>query len=178
MIDSDISVAIIDAIQSGLFELGVDAIVQRDYQVTQQGAPSSPFIAFHSIATVRRGHPKNKSKYDAINNRIVQTEGTIIERTYQISAYAPESPEDDYEINAYDLASYAAKILQKETVLANLKQLGISVMRVGEVREAYFTNDKERNETNSNFDFVICYDDMITTTANMLRSIEPSIKRV
>lgn len=178
MNDSQAIAKLIAVIESGLTLLNVTAIVQADYQVTQQGTPTASFISLHNIANRRYGHPKNKTVYNEIDNKLEQTEGVIVERTYQVSAYTLEEPDDMDTPNAYDLCATTAQILQLERTQRLLKNDGISILRIADIREGYFTDDKDRNEKNPTFDFIICYDDMVTTEADALQSIEQNVYSV
>ena len=178
MTNNEVWIILIGVIEIGLTDMSINASVQQDYQPTQQGAPSSPFVALHNITNNRYGFKKNKTVYDADDDNLKQTQGVVMQRTYQVSAYAIEDPSDDEAVTAYDIVESVSSIMQSEKTQDALLANGISIFRVTDIRSPFFTDDKDRNEAAPSFDFVISYSQETITVANEVSTFEEDIHSV
>jgi hypothetical protein len=178
MTNNEVWIILIGVIETGLTDMSINASVQQDYQPTQQGAPSSPFVALHNITNSRYGFNKNKTVYDADDDNLKQTQGVVMQRTYQVSAYAIEDPSDDEAVTAYDIVEAVSSIMQSEKTQDTLLASGISIFRVTDIRSPFFTDDKDRNEAAPSFDFVISYSQETITAANEVTTFEEGIHSV
>jgi len=178
MNNNEVWIILIGVIETGLADMSINASVQQDYQPTQQGAPSSPFVALHNITNNRYGFNKNKTVYDSGADELNQTQGVIMQRTYQVSAYAIEDPSDDEAVTAYDIVEAVSSIMQSEKTQDTLLASGISIFRVTDIRSPFFTDDKDRNEAAPSFDFVISYSQETITVVNEVSTFEEDIHSV
>ena len=178
MTNNEVWIILIGVIETGLADMSINTSVQQDYQPTQQGAPSSPFVALHNITNNRYGFKKNKTAYDADDDNLKQTQGVVMQRTYQVSAYAIENPSDDEALTAYDIVESVSSIMQSEKTQDTLLASGISIFRVTDIRSPFFTDDKDRNEAAPSFDFVISYSQETITVVNEVSTFEEDIHSV
>lgn len=178
MTNNEVWIILIGVIDTGLADMSISASVQQDYQPTQQGAPSAPFVALHNITNNRYGFNKNKTVYDSGADELNQTQGVVMQRTYQVSAYAIEDPSNDEAVTAFDIVEAVSSIMQSEKTQDALLASGISIFRVTDIRSPFFTDDKDRNEAAPSFDFVISYSQETITVANEVTTFEEDIHSV
>ena len=60
-------------------------------------------------------------------------------------------------MTASDILTIAADLLQSHDAVRNLRNNGVNIERVTDVRPSYFINDKDRNESSPSFDLTVTY---------------------
>lgn len=74
---------------------------------------------------------------------------------FQITALSTQDPANPNQLTASDLANLAAHIMQSTDTVAQLEAKGIGVLKVKQVRNPYFVDDRQRYEASPSFDFTI-----------------------
>lgn len=138
-----------------LAEFPAGVAVEQRFQPTTTGVNSAPTIFFQTIIPARRvGWVGRKET----GEEMVHTETQWMETTLQIGALAwvaPDAPDD--ALTAVDLCRMAADILQGDRGLAVLGAHRVRPLRIGEVRNTYFTNDRDQFEASPSFDVVLSH---------------------
>lgn len=108
----------------------------------------------------------------------VYTEDEVYASTFQCSGLATQNPANIESLTASDIANLAAYVLQSASVIGAFEAQGIGVLRIPEVRNPYFTDDRQRYEASPSFDFTITHHQTIITTVPIVTEIDFVIDRV
>ena len=155
MTDNELFTLIFGILDAGLVARlpDVTIVTQQADQPTQQGTPSGPVVLVFKIGDRRSGYLQESDIWDVPNNKMVHTERQYMETTFQLSVLFPQNP-TVLSLTASDLVNTCASILQTSAVRTQLSALGMGMLRITDVRNPYFTDDKDRFEANPSFDFV------------------------
>ncbi len=166
MLDNPLIILLLSTINAQLAAAGIadTPIVQAD-QPTQQGVFTSPAGYLHKLGDVRRGSPQRSDIWDPMAETEVHTESQVYETTFQISTLAIQTPGNLTQKTASDIANALAYILQSETTIETLNAQGVGMLKISDVRNPYFKDDRDRFEASPNLDFTVCHNQTIITTA-------------
>lgn len=159
-------------------DLGQNVVAKRANQPRQEGANSQDTAYISRINSRRYGFQGRKDEYDDVNDVFVHTETYIIESVYQVSVEADDNPSDETQITSFDIAQELAGRLQTIATRLNLKNQGVNIIRITEVRTPYFLNDADRFEGEPSFDFTISYEQDIISSVPAVADLEDNIYRV
>lgn len=181
---------------------GLEAIaIKQANQPTQQGANSAPTIYLTKIGDKRIGTMARKAVWvpneaDSISTEsgdIITEEsgnpigiddglpptGTMVytqlqqyESTFQLSALATQDPADLTGLTASDILNYAAWVMQSEDCITTLEAQGIGILRVADIRNPPFSDDRQRFEYIPSFDFTLTHKQTIVKTAPVIKTEE------
>lgn len=179
MLDNDLIKAFLPIINAGLIARGFNNVtVSQSYQPTQQGVFSGPSVYFFKVSDKRYGFLDRVSYWDEVNSQMVHTETQDYETTFQVNALSIQDPSDTDSITASDLVNTVSAILQSDSTVETLNSLDIGILRITDVRNPYFIDDKDRFEASPSFDFTLTHKQIYTTTVPVTLTIEPNIYRV
>lgn len=166
-------------INAGLSTLGIgDIAVKQSYQPTMQGAETGPTVYLFKVADRRRGSPRRESVYDPDTETFIHTETTAYETTFQASALVTQNPANVNSVTASDLINYVSAILQSEMGLDYLQSKGLGILRIGDVRNLIFENDRQQFQAQPSFDFILTHNQVIVSEVPAVISTEYQISRV
>lgn len=178
MKDNDLIQLFLPIINAGLVTLGyTGVVVKQTYEPTQQGVNTVPTVYFYKLFDHRYGFRKASDKWDEVNSEMVHTEEQKYETTFQISALVIQDPAN-ISYTASDLVNDVAAIMQSVATINTLEAQGVGIYRVTEVRNPYFTDDKDRNEASPSFDFTLTHTQTIVSTVPVIETTEFGIYRV
>lgn len=106
------------------------------------------------------------------------TESTQYASTFQCSALATQNPANTESLTASDIANLAAYVMQSAATIMALEAQGVGVLRVPDVRNPFFTDDRQRYEASPNFDFTLTHRQTIITTVPNVTETDFVIDRV
>jgi len=172
MTDEEIFTAIRLFLLPGLLNVGV---IQR-YQPVTEGIPEQSVLLMHKIGDHRYGFPKEKDVWDEDQELFVHTCEQAMETTIQLSALQPEGETDP--TTASDIVNAAADILQTQLAVTHFQSLGMGILRVTDIRNPYFVDDRDRHEADPSFDFTVLHKHVKMSTLPGARTFEANIKRV
>lgn len=135
-----------------------DVIYPQRYQPTQQGRNTERTVMMHKINDVAIGSAKVEQKFVA-GQVIRRTETQSMEATFQFTVTQPPTMEVD-ELTHDDVLKMIRATLQSQDAQAFLIANGASVLRVREVRNPFFINDRGQFEPNPSFDLVLKHNDI------------------
>ncbi len=151
MRDNDLFKVIIAELNTLLAVEGLsDVKVKQSYQPTQQSVSEQRRIFIHKVSNPQ---VVVGIVYDE-NKRIQQH---LKRAVFQFDALAQQDPSDINSLTASDILTIAADLLQSYDAVRNLRNNGVNIERVTEVRPSYFINDKDRNESSPSFDLTVTY---------------------
>lgn len=146
-------------LQSGLIAAGfATAIVKQSNQPTQQGANTVPTCYFFKVADKRYGYLGRYDKWDVISSQMVHTENQYFESTWQVGALVLQNPKDLTIPTASDLVNEAAWIMQSDATRQTLNTNGIGILRISDIVNPYFRDDRDNFEAFPSFDFTLVYE--------------------
>lgn len=158
MTDADVETVIKSVLDTGLAAASISAVVSKSFQPTRQGAPIQPNIVFTKLFDRRWGHQAPKlTLVPGVPNTFEEAETQYIRDTYQATGYMDQDPVDPASLNAYDVLSRCAVILQSRAGRTTFKAAGIGIDRITDVRAPKSLNDSDRFQIDASFDFVLSY---------------------
>ena len=179
MLDNVIFKELIQEIKTGLTSLGLPSVgVKRSYQPTQQGTNSAATVYVFKLFDERMGSAAVMDIWDEDNQEEVHTETQQYVTHYQVSALVRENPADTTGLTASDLCNYVSAILQSRSSISALQSKGLGVLKVNQIRNPYFVDDKGQNEASPSFDFQLTHKQVIITRTPVFESIDCATYRV
>jgi hypothetical protein len=156
MTDNQMIQLFLPIIQAGLLADGfTNVTVKQSNQPTQQGVNSNPVVYFFKVASKRYGYLGRYAKWDSVNNVMVHTETQYYETTFQVSALVRQFPTTPNQYTASDLINEVASIMQSDNTLGILNDSGVGILRVQELVNPYFVDDRDNFEASPSFDFTL-----------------------
>lgn len=152
--------------------------VYQGYQPTQQGVPTGPAAFLHIINHHRYGCVGRSDEWDQVQSKEIHTETQVYETMFQISALSTQDPSNVLQLTAGDIVNAIAYIMQSDSTIRILRAAGVGVLRVMNVRNPYFTDDRDRFEASPSFDFVITHKQIVQSEIPVLQSTEFKILTV
>ena len=179
MLDNQLIKIFLPIINNGLIGEGlVNVSVRQNYQPTNQGIKSGQSVYFFKVSDERRGTVGVREKFDALNSLMIREEITSYESTFQVSAYSIQDPTDTDQLTASDLVNVVSEILQRENTVQTLTANSIGILRIGQIRNPYFINERNNFEASPSFDFVLSHNQTRVTEIPVVESIKKHIYTV
>ena len=152
-------------IKAGLIADGFNnVVVQQANQPTQQGIPTAPTVYFYKTGNRRYGFLGRNDKWDAMSSTMVHHERQYYETSFRIQALVLQNVKTP-SYTASDLANEVACIMQSDNTLAVLNDQGVGILRITDIINPYFTDDRDNFEALPSFDFTLLYlNDRLSTT--------------
>lgn len=150
-------------IKQGLINDGfLNVTVKQSNQPTQQGVPNTPTVYFFKVSNKRFGFMGRYNKFNNVS--LDHHEVQYIEVTFQVSALVLQYPVTPNQYTASDLVNEVASILQSDNTIFTLNDQGIGILRITDVLNPYFVDDRDQFEASPSFDFTLVYkSDRIST---------------
>lgn len=149
--------------------------IAQAFQPTQQGVNTSPTAYMYKVGDNRLGSPQRKDIYDPDIEEIVHSEIQQYETTFQINALSTQDPKSITQKTASDILNLIAYILQSQKTVEALNAQGVGILKIGQVRNPYFTDDRDRNEASPSLDFTVVHKQIVTSVGLVLQSTELEI---
>lgn len=130
------------------------------YQINQAPAAPVPSEAISSIGTW------------------VYTEDQQYSTTFQASALSTQDPADTNQLTASDILNYVAAVLQSQTAIDTFENNNVGILRIDQIRNPYFSDDRERYEASPSFDFTLTHHQIVITSIPVVTSYSFEIDRV
>ncbi|WP_422930138.1 phage gateway protein [Singulisphaera sp. PoT] len=142
--------------------------IKQAFQPTLQGANTQPTAYLHKIGDRRVGSPRRSDVWDQENGVMLHTELQKYETTFQMSALATQDPKTPTQYTASDILNLIASILQSSTTIAAFEAQGVGILRVAEVRNPYFLDDRMQNEASPSLDFTLTHDQVVASAVPVI----------
>jgi hypothetical protein len=165
--DNDIIQIFLPIINDALIADGFPEVkVKQANQPTQQGVNTAPTVYFFKVANKRYGWLGRNDIWDinAVPPQMIHTESQYIESTWQLTALVLQNPTTPNQYTASDLINEVASIMQSDNTRAILNNSGIGILRVSDIRNPYFVDDRDNFEASPSFDFVLTYQNIRNST--------------
>lgn len=173
MLDNQLIQLILTTLNSQLAAVGIPGIpVVQAYQPTQQGVETQTAAYLFKLGDVRVGFPQEKNVW----NTGTMEEDTSMVQTYQtsfqISALSTQDPNNPNQKTASDILNLISAILQNSQTTQAFSAVGVGILKVKDVRNPYFTDDRGRHEANPNFDFTLTHTQVISYTSPFTTTVD------
>ena len=179
MNDNEALRVLIPLLRSGLVALGVSGVlVKQSYQPRQTGVEIQPTLYLHKIQAPRYGFPGRQDVFNGNTNRFDHTESIWRTPTWQVDGLATQNPANISQLTASDIVEAAADVLQQSVTRETLLRSNIGIERITNIREDYFTDDRERHEQRPSFDFTLTYRRVFSSTVPPVVSQVCNVRRV
>ena len=150
-------------------------VLQKD-QPTQEGIPTAPTIFFEKLFDHSYGWPEvTYSDYDPATNMFTETETQWTETTFQVSAMVIQDPSNLSLPTASDVVNYMKLFTNSRGTIARLKAQAVSALRISELRNPYYRDERHVFEGNPNFDVVLQHQRMIQTQIGATNVVVPGV---
>lgn len=165
-------------IQNGLIaDNFTDVVVQQANQPTQQGIPTASTVYFYKTGNRRYGFLGRQDVWNSFANSMIHHERQYYETTFRIQTLVLQNVKAPL-YTASDLANEVASIMQSDKTLAILNSQDVGILRVTNIINPYFTDDKDNFEALPSFDFTLLYLNDRISTNPVIDSFESGIYRV
>lgn len=159
---------------------GWNYVVLQNYQPSQQGAPTAPAIYFEKLFDLEYGYPIVTYAYvppvePAVQGTYTQTEVQWVESTFQVSAQSIQDPTNLTIPTASDIVNYMKLYINSRAAMALFKTQGVGTLRVRDIRNPKFKDDRDIFEANPNFDVVLQYQRSITATIPATKIVQGAV---
>ena len=162
-------------LDAGLAALSISATVKRGNQPTQQGFVGGPGVYIWPIDGDKYGFQSRDDKYDSTAGHIVHTERYRCETPFQFTCIALTG---DNTFTSGDLAFNCAALLQSDAAIATMQAADVAVLRVSQVRNVPFLDDKNVYKHSASFDVVFTHHREIVGTVPAIETITFNADRV
>lgn len=150
----------------------------RNFQQTQQGAASNPYVYFVKIFDHRYGHVERREIWDNDAGDFRHEESQQYETTYQFSAWVPQDSKDVTSLTESDILNLVSGIMQSDALINAFRAAGAGILRVTDVSNPYIVDDRDRFEAVPTFDIVLTHKRIIASTTPAVVAYEANINRV
>lgn len=177
MLDNQLIQVFLPIVTAGLVAdgfLNVDVVAAN--QPTQQGIPTGPTVYFYKIGDKRYGYLDRADTWDGLN--MIHTEVQYYETTFQFSSLVIQSPSTPNQYTAADLVNEVAAIMQSDATRQTLYNNNIAILRVQNVSNGYFTDDRDTFEASPIFEFVLVHTQDRVSMGNPVNHTEFGVFRV
>lgn len=141
---------------------------------TLEGIPTFPAIFFEKLFDHHYGWPIEQWTYNSPpQDNFSQGEMQLIETTFQISTLVIQDPENLAMPTASDVANYIKLWLSHWVTLDVFRSQNVGVLRISQIRNPYFEDDRHRFEAHPNFDLVLTHYNTLTMTVNAANQAVP-----
>jgi hypothetical protein len=166
--DNTLFALIADALDAASALAGWNYVtVQRD-QPSPQGAVTAGTVYLERQFDDRYGWPAASSQYNPFvgpsqpgvlpQGTYTKTELQWIEARFQVSAMVIQNPADLTIPTALDVVRQAAQYMNARSIVKALKRTnGVSILKVGQVRNPWDKDDRDIYEATPSFDLVVQY---------------------
>lgn len=179
MLDNQLIQVFLPIINNGLAAFGYSNVtVIASNQPTQQGIPTGATVYFYKLNDHRLGFLRRFDTWDSINDVMIHTEEQQYETTFQVNALVIQSPYTPDQYTASDLVNDVCFIMQSDSTREILYNNEISILRVTDVTNGYFVDDKDNFEASPSFDFTLSYTRTKVSTSNVVDHVEFDVNRV
>ena len=179
MTDNQLIALIISSLIAGEAVAGIPGTpIKQAWQPTRQGVNTAPTAYMFKVADRRYGFVERREIWVEETETMEHRELQQYETTFQISALAIQNPDTPDQYTASDILNLIASILQSSTMIETLQAQGVGILRVMDVRNPYFLDDKDRPEASPSLDFVLTHKQIITSTSPVVEEVELQILNV
>jgi len=182
MLDNALIALVISVLNAGFIAMGYTGAtaieVVQNFQPTAQGVNTQNTVYLNKLGDHRYGYLERTNVWDQDTETMVHTETQFYETMFQVNGLAIQDPANVNSLTASDIVNMAAAVLQSDVSRGTLIAAGVNILRITDVRNPYFMDDKDRFEADPSFDFTLEHEQVIVSTAPIVTDIVVNIDRV
>lgn len=152
--------------------------LKRNYQPRQQGRPNDPTVYMLKTLDNRYGFRTASKKWDITAGAIVRTEKQIVQSTFTFACTVNIDPDDTAQLSHSDILKKVASLIASPDFIAYLLAGGAQVMRILDIKNVPYENDKGQFEDNPTFDVIITHTDTFIDGVPLVTKVSGSITRI
>lgn len=176
MTDNGLIQLFLPIIKMGLIADGyLNVVTQQSNQPTMQGINTAPTIFFYKIGDHRYGFVGRYDKWNNITSKMDYREIQVYETTFQVSALVLQTPLNTNTYTASDLVNEVSSILQSSSTIETLMAQDVGILRISEIANPYFFDDRDNFEASPSFDFTLTYNQTRVSTDPVVESFNYGI---
>lgn len=173
MLDNDLFSLVIATVLAQETVAGIPGTpLAQAFQPTMQGVNTLPTAYLYKVGDRRIGFPHRADIWDTVSGRMIHTELQQYETTLQFSALATQNPTTPSQYTASDILNLIAYCLQSADAVTALECQGVGILRVTDIRNPYFLDDRQQNQAAPNFDAIFTHKQIIGSTTPIVDSTE------
>ena len=153
-------------------------VVQQSNQPTMQGVNTAATVYFYKVSDHRYGWPRKIDFWDVEASTENHVEEQWYETKFQLSALVLQNPKTPNAFTASDLVNTCAAILQSDSTLNTLASSSVGILRIADVTNPYFSDDRDQYEAAPAFEFTLTHRQTRVTTDPVISSSVYNINRV
>ena len=174
--DNDLIRLFLPIINTSLIDNGfLNVTVKQANQPTQQGIQSNPAVYFFKVSSKRYGYLGRRDVWDEDTQSMQHAESQYFESVWQVSALVLQNPATPNQYTASDLVNEAASIMQSDNTRDILNKSGVGILRVSDLTNPFFVDDRDNFEASPSFDFVLTYENVRQGTSPIVSKIDGNI---
>lgn len=161
MKDNDLIALFASKLEEGLALSGWDVLVVQAYQPTQEGVAWKPQVSFEKLFDHEYGWPTellvlNKDTPPGYKLPDFSNIGRQwVESTFQVTSLALQDVHDLTIPTPSDIAHFLKIYINMRQVMEDFRVAGASVLRITDIRNAKFEDDRDQFESSPSFDVVL-----------------------
>lgn len=98
--------------------------------------------------------------------------------TFQLSGLSTQNPSNIESLTASDIVNLGAYVLQNQQTIAAFEAQGVGILAIQDIRNPFFSDDRQRYEASPSLDFTITHKQTIITTIPIISETVFEIDRV
>lgn len=157
---------------AALRDYGYDCAVQAGRQPTKQLLRDNTVYLF---AISENRHGVQRRNYNPTDNHMGHVESALISKTVQVQAFRKHDITDLNDYTASDLCAVVKMIISSLPYIEAVKNDGVGISNVTDMREPEFINAAGDYEKNPSFDFDLSFTRTITPITKPVINIEPEL---
>lgn len=179
MLDNQLFQLFLPILQTQLPLYGIlGAIAKQTNQPTMQGVNTQPTVYVYKVSDHRYGFLHRSDFWNVAQSQMIHTETQQYETRFTLSALVLQNPLTPNQYTASDVVNTCAAIMQSDSTRIILAQSNVGILRIEDVSNPYFTDDRDNYEASPSFDFILTHRQTRTTTDPVVNSFEVNINSV
>ncbi len=163
-------------INTGLIADGFTNVsVKQSNQPTMQGINTNPTVYFYKTGNKRYGYLGRYDRWNSMTSTMVHTEHQYYECTFNVAALVLQNPLDITIPTASDLVNEVACIMQSDNTRYILNQSDVGILRIQNIVNPYFFDDRDNFEASPSFEFTLLYENIRTSTTPIISAFNANI---
>lgn len=177
MLDAALFKLIIETVRQQLVFARIPGVtLDQAYQPVRQGVNKvQPSAYVMKLFDKRDGSPSQEYIWDEDKQLETKTITQQMLTTFQITALNTPDPNNPTQYTASDIANLLAAILQSPTTVEMFRIHDVGILNITEVRNPFFSDDRDRWEASPSFDFVIAHKQTLSGTSPTITDVNFNI---
>lgn len=179
ILTNDLARIFIPIISYGLTQYGFSNVpIVQAFQPTQQGVNTQPTVFYFKLYDRRYGFLGRNDEYDLVNSRMIHSEKQRYESSFQVNALVINDPLVTNSFVASDLVNAVSQSLQSDYAVQTFESNNVGVLRISEIRNPYFLDDRDQFESSPSFDFTLTYTQVYSSQVPVVDIFDYEIYRI